>query len=290
MLQDAFLAGVPEAERAGWQVGDLEDALARIVATARAACPGVAVDERTFVHYLGERAAGTPAEWLVELPAGDLYLACGCASGSAAAIALLEQRYFPAIEAIVRGKLSATLADEALQRMREHLFVGAHAHIRDYSGRGELGKWLTITAVRAGLRVVREQRREVAPDDGELDELVDTGGDVELAHLRARYRADFKLAFADAFAELTARERNLLRRNVLDGLGIDAIAELHGIHRSTASRWLTAARDDLIKKTRAALRARLRISPTEVESIFKVLADQVDVTLEGLLRETRGEK
>jgi len=290
VLQDDFIAALPEAERAGWQVGDLEDQLTRIVATARAACPGVVLDERTFVHYLGERAAGTGAEWLVELPAGDLYLACACAAGNPAAIALLEQRYFPAVEAIVRGKLSATLADEALQRVREHLLVGPGAHIRDYAGRGELGKWLTITAVRAGLRVIREQRREVAPDDGELDALVDSGGDVELAHLRARYSADFKLAFADAFAELTARERNLLRHNVLDGLGIDAIAELHGIHRSTASRWLTAARDDLIKRTKAALRARLRISPTEVESILKVLADQVDVTLEGLLRETRGEK
>jgi len=285
VLREAFLDGVPEAERARWDTGDLEATLATVVTTARTACPGVVVADTTFVRYVGERT-GAETSWLLELPAGDLYLACACAAGDAAAIALLEQRYFPAIEAIVRGKLSATLADEALQRLREHLFVG-DAHIRDYAGRGDLGKWLTITAVRAGLRIVRETKREVVADDGELGDLVDTSNEPELALLRAQYREDFKLAFADAFAQLAVRDRNLLRNSVLDRMGIDAIAELHAIHRSTASRWLTAARDDLIKKTKAALRAKLRISPTEVESILKVLADQVDVTLEGLLRETR---
>jgi RNA polymerase sigma-70 factor, ECF subfamily len=287
MLAAAFVDGVPEPDRARWQACDLEPLLERVVATARDACPGVSVDERTFVRYLGERAGDATEAWLLELPAGDLYLACGCAIGNTAALALLEQRHVPAIEAIVRSKLTATLADEALQRVREHLFVGADAHIRDYSGRGELGKWLAITAVRAGLRILRETRREVAADDGDLGHLVDTSGDAELQHLRARYREDFKLAFADAFAELAARDRNLLRASVLDGKGIDAIGELHGIHRSTASRWLAAAREELIKRTKAALRARLQISPAEVESILKVLADQVDVTLEGLLRATR---
>ena len=286
MLRDAFLVGVPEAERASWDaIEGLAAQLEGVVARARNECPNIAIPDAVFVRYLGERAGADPS-WLLELPAGDLYLACACAAGDAAAIALLEQRYFPAIEAIVRGKLSATLADEALQRLREHLFVG-DAHIRDYAGRGDLGKWLTITAVRAGLRIVRETKREVVADDGELGDLVDTSNEPELALLRAQYREDFKLAFADAFAQLAVRDRNLLRNSVLDRMGIDAIAELHAIHRSTASRWLTAARDDLIKKTKAALRAKLRISPTEVESILKVLADQVDVTLEGLLRETR---
>jgi len=287
MLAPEFLDALPRDERARWESDDLETLLERVVEEARAELPAIQLTDATFVRYLAARAAGAPTSWLLDLPAADLYLACACASGDSAAIAALEKRYFAPIEGIVRGKLDDTRAAEAMQRMREHLFVGERPHILDYSGRGELGKWLTITAVRAGLRVVRETKREYSLDDGAAGELVDAS-DVELAHLRTRYQPEFKQAFADAFAQLETRDRNLLRHSVLDGHGVDRIAELYAIHRSTASRWLAAARADLIKRTKAALRARLQVTPTELESILRVMAEQVDVTLEGILRQTRG--
>ena len=286
MLSDAFLDGVPPAERAAWD-GDLEQKLAQVIDAAHEAWPDVVVPDVTFMRFVGERAAGAPSSWLLDLPAGDLYLACACASGDAKALSLVELHYFPPIEGIVRGKLDPTLATEAMQRVREHLFVGERPRILDYSGRGELGKWLTITAVRTGLRVLREGARETALEDEAIGQLVDTSSDVELEHLRQRYQGDFKQAFADAFAQLDARDRNLLRHNVLDGHGVDRIAELYAIHRSTASRWLTSARADLIKRTKAELRARLHISPSELDSLLRALADQIDVTLEGILRHTR---
>lgn len=289
MLAAAFLDALPVEERPRWESGDLQTLLERIVEEARAELPDIQLTDTNFMRYLAERAAGASTSWLLDLPPADLYLACACATGSSAAIIELESRYFPAVEGIVRGKLDSTRAAEAMQRVREHLFVGERPHILDYSGRGDLGKWLTITAVRAGLRVVREAKRDTALDDHTLGELVDAS-DVELAHLRTRYEPEFKQAFADAFAQLEARDRNLLRHSVLDGHGVDRIAELYGIHRSTASRWLAAARADVIKRTKAALRARLQVSPSELESILRVLAEQVDVTLEGILRHTRDEK
>lgn len=288
MLSNAFLDGVPPAERAQWQTGDLERELASVLEAAREAWPDVAVPDVTFMRFVGERAAGAPRSWLLDLPAGDLWLACACARGDATALGHIEREYVPAIDGIVRGRLDPTLAAEAMQRVRELLFVGERPRILDYSGRGELGKWLTITAVRTGLRVLREGARETALDDSELGALVDTSADPELEHLRQRYQAEFKQAFADAFAQLEARERNLLRHNVLDGHGVDRIAQLYAIHRSTASRWLTAARAELIKRTKAELRTRLHISPSELDSLLRALADQIDVTLEGILRATRG--
>ena len=285
MLGTHFLDAVPPQERERWQTIDLEGVLASIVATARRDRDDIAIDEFLFSRFLGERAAGADTRWLLELPAEDLLLAFAAGHGDGRAVAIIESRYFPTIEAIVRGKLNATLATEAMQRVREHLFVGDAPHILDYAGRGELAKWLTITAVRAGLRVVREAKRDTAFDEQNLDALVDTSTDVELAHLRARYQAEFKLAFADAFAALEARERNLLRHSVLDGHGVDRIGELYGVHKSTASRWLASARENLVKGTKLALRKRLQISPTEVESILRVLADQIDVTIEKILRE-----
>jgi RNA polymerase sigma-70 factor, ECF subfamily len=287
-LRTDFLNAVTPSERSRWDTPQLETELARIVDAARVCHPEVTVDSSTFMHYLAERAATAPAGWLAELPAGDLYLACACANSNVAAITVVERCHFPRVESIVRGKLDATLADEAMQRVREHLFVGERPHISDYAGRSELGKWLTITAVRAGLRVLRDTHRETSLDEPELDALVGTSADVELQHLRSRYRADFKAAFADAFSKLEPRERRLLRHSIVDGLGVEAIATLHGIHKSTASRWLTSARDTLIKSTKRLLRTRLAISPTECDSILRLLADQVDVTLEGILRETTG--
>jgi len=284
MLADHFLRAVPVDEREHWQVVDLEGVLASIVATARHDCDEIEVADLSFMRFLGERAAGVDASWLLELPAEDLLLACAAGAGDATAISIIETRYFPTIESIVRGKLDPTVASEAMQRVREHLFVGERPHILDYAGRGELAKWLTITAVRAGLRIVREAKREIAIDEPNLDAFVDASTDIELAHLRARYRPELKLAFADAFAALEARERNLLRHSVLDGHGVDRIGELYGIHRSTASRWLASARENLVKGTKTALRKRLQISPTEVESILRVLADQIDVTIETILR------
>jgi RNA polymerase sigma-70 factor (ECF subfamily) len=288
VLSVAFLDGVPASERAAWETADLEQRLAQIVQAGRDAWPDLHVTDVAFVRFVGERAAGAPASWLLDLPAADLYLACGCAAGDAAALAAFETHYVPPILGIVSGKLDPTLANEAMQRMREHLFVGERPHILDYAGRGDLDKWLTITAVRAGLRVLRESARDTALEQERIGQLVDTSLDPELAHLRDRYQTDFKQAFADAFAQLDVRERNLLRHSVLDGHGVDRIAELYAIHRSTASRWLTAARAELIKRTKAELRSRLRITPTELDSLLRALADQIDITLEGILRATRG--
>ena len=291
-LVESFLAPMTEAERSRWESSpELAERLDHIATTARSGCGEIVLAADTFMRFLGEKAAGLSPQWLVELPAVDLYLACACGRGDAAAIAVVEKTYFPGIAAIVRGKLGTpSLADEAMQRMREHLFVASAerpAHILDYGGRGALGKWLAITAVRAGLRTIRETRRETELDDAQLGRIVDGAGDIELAHLRDRYEPEFKQAFAEAFAALSARERNLLRHSVLDALGVEAIADLHNVNKSTVSRWLTRAREQLMKDTRVALRKRLRITATEAESILRLLADQADLSLQTILRATK---
>src|SRR5262249_22575106 len=181
-LVEPFLTSLDGAERSRWEaIPDLAMRLEQIVATARQEIPTVSLPDEAFARYLGERAPGGDTPWLAQLPAADLYLACACGRGDAAAVAVVEARYFPAVRAIVRGRLGApTLADEAMQRVREHLFVGDRPHILDYAGRGALAKWLAITAVRAGLRVIRETKRETALDDDALGRIVDTSGDVAL--------------------------------------------------------------------------------------------------------------
>src|SRR5678815_5925571 len=98
MLADHFLRAVPVDEREHWQVVDLEGVLASIVASARHDCDEIDVADVSFVRFLGERAAGVDASWLLELPAEDLLLACAAGAGDATAISIIETRYFPTIE------------------------------------------------------------------------------------------------------------------------------------------------------------------------------------------------
>jgi RNA polymerase sigma-70 factor (ECF subfamily) len=76
----------------------------------------------------------------------------------------------------------------------------------------------------------------------------------------------------------------LLRLSVIDGLGIDQLAAIFHVHRSTAARRLEAARDALVAVTRERMRATLAITDSELESILRMLHSLTDLTL-GNLRE-----
>ena len=57
------------------------------------------------------------------------------------------------------------------------------------------------------------------------------------------------------------------------------------LHRATAARRLAAARAALVKGTRTAMRARLRVDGAELESILRLIESQVHVSVERLLRD-----
>ena len=78
--------------------------------------------------------------------------------------------------------------------------------------------------------------------------------------IELRHRAEFRRAFNDAAAQLTDRERTLLRYRFYDGLSIDEICVLYRVHGATIARWLAAIREDLFEATRARLIRRLAIS------------------------------
>jgi RNA polymerase sigma-70 factor (ECF subfamily) len=102
--------------------------------------------------------------------------------------------------------------------------------------------------------------------------------------LKQRYRRELKAAFAAAFATLDARSRNVLRSHYLEGLNIDEIGVLNGVHRTTAARWRADARQSLLKATRRQLQESLGANVTEVDSILRMIRSQLDVSLSRLLR------
>ena len=273
-LSSAFAGGAGlDAER------DLEAALAALVARAAAAWPGVRVDGAAFAAFLGRRVS---PDALADARAEDLWIACACASGDPAALAVVEARYLPDVDAAL-GKmgLGQDRIAEVKQGLRRLLFVGDGAsppRIGDYRGAGDLRAWMRVTAMRAALKLIRKDGRETASDDALLAARAPED-DPELAYMKATYRAAFKTAFQEALESLDARERTLLKQQVVDGLGIDELGALYDVHRATAARWVASAREKLLSRTRRTFMLRARISNDECESIMRMVQSQLDVSL-----------
>jgi RNA polymerase sigma-70 factor (ECF subfamily) len=274
----------------------LGDRLARLEAEGRTAWPGLAVEPAAFASHLGERVALEGADLAAALEAlegADLYLACACAAGQPGALQAFEAAYGETVAAFVARVSSAPgFASEVLQLLRQRIFVGtaeAPPRIRSYAGRGPLAGWVGIAAQRIALNLLEGEKaearaRERAVADGIAAEL-----DPELRYLRDRYRAAFESAFERAMGRLGARERALLRLQLVGGLTLEQIGAMYKVNASTVSRWIAAVRESLLGETERLLRAELPLSPPEFASLARVLVSQIDVSVVRLLREGDGE-
>lgn len=260
----------------------LDAELASAVARAHAAWPDVSMPDEDFAGELAARipAEETPLDALRAMRVEDVYLAVACASGDAAAIAEVERRYVPELRRALGGMGLAEVSEEAVQAMREELFVGAagaRPRIANYSGRGDLRRWLRVVAGRMGLRLAAARPRAELPlqDSG----AVAANADVEIDYLKRTYGEAFRPAFREALESLTARERLLLKQRFSHSLSLDEIASMNGVHTSTASRWVSDARERLVTATRERMMSRLNVGRAEAESILRLIQSQLDVTL-----------
>ncbi len=280
-LASAFLAASTERAPAGPGLGD---ALARLLAASRAAWPDVHLDDMTFVRHVAERVADAPLPGALEaLHGSDLYLACACSLGGPQAIAAFERAYTAKIDAyIARVARTPESKDEVRQNVREALLVG-HAGrpptIAAYTGRGPLGAWVRVTAVRAALRLVRRTRADPL-DSGEMLDLRSPENDPELELLKRRYAAEVREAFLATLQSLSFDERNVLRLHHLDGLTIEEVGTTYRVSRATAARWLAHAREKILAETRKRLKEKLGIHEHEVDSLMGLAASRLPLSLQ----------
>ena len=272
------------------RISDVE--LSSLWRAARAEWPTVDVDAADFAAYVGEReregVGDVDAKGADPARAGDLYLACACARGDAAALAAFEEAYFPEIDlAARRVGGTAPPADELRQILRHRFFVAeadARPKIVEYTGRGALRVWVRIAAMRTALNLAVKEAREVALESDALAILVGAGDDPELTYMKRVYTDAFKSAFAGAFAELASRERNLLRYAFGKSLTVDAIGALYGVHRATAARWVAQAHARLVEKMCGRLAAL--IGKKDLSSVLGLLDSRLQITLDRYLKGT----
>jgi RNA polymerase sigma-70 factor (ECF subfamily) len=269
----------------------LESELAEELAMAKSYWSELAVEPAAAIAYLAARMQVSEVPGVEEvrgalatLVVADLVLCCALAAGDAQALRIFERAFGQEIErAVGRIDSSGDLRSEVRQVLRDKLFVageGERLGIESYAGRGPLGRWLWVMATREALMSRRRLHRETPLVD--LDAQI-ADGNLELDFLKREYRAEFRIAFAEAMTGLSAKERNLLRYHFVQTLTIDQIGAIYRVHRVTAFRWLRSARQALVAATRSRVAKRLDVQPAEVDSILRLVQSQLELSVERVL-------
>jgi len=247
----------------------------------RAAWADVQLGADTFAAHVLRLGAEVDRE-----PHSDLYLACACAHDDAAAHAAFDRAFLSEIgKHIRRIDPAGELIDEVQQLLRERLLVaraGERPRIAEYSGRGPLAAWVRVAAVRVAVDLRRKRGTDPAAL-GDAEHLAAADLDPETALIRARYQRDYETALREALAELSAKQRNLLRMHFVDGMTVDRIGVAYRVHRATAARWIVDLRRQLLDATYHRLGARLHLSPAEFASLTAIVRSELHLSLGGLL-------
>jgi RNA polymerase sigma-70 factor, ECF subfamily len=258
---------------------------------AQAAWPSVALDFQRFVAHaqqigfsLGiDGAAADPAN------AADLFLACAAGLGDRAAIEALDERYIaPARHTLKRLDARPEFIDDVIQELRTKLLLPPEPRILRYGGRGPLLAWIRVAATRIAIDSLRSVREVVGREarDPEALEQVDFGPEVQL--LRAAYREAFQDAMSAAVGALSPKDRNLLRRHLIDHMTLEEMAAPYNVHPATVARRLMGLREEIARSVREhlAVRHRSQGGATSLESLAQAIRSEVYVSLAPFLGKT----
>lgn len=281
-LREAFLGSLAPEVRATWSgVADLETTLQRAAQCARPPSPCPAPDPIAHVAALARRVGEGEADiaMIDALDHASIALAEACASGDPHAIAAFRATHLEDItRAIVRTRAPDPLLDDIRQIVLAKLLPPG-GRIARFGGRGELRNWLRAVAVRETISVLRSSAGESMRDELPLE--LAGPADLERSAVRADAREHLASALRAAFDALDDEDRTVLRYRFTDGLTLDQLAVVLGVHRATAARWLARIRDDLAR----AMRRRLEqsgMARAEVDGLVAV--SNLEVSLGGLLR------
>jgi RNA polymerase sigma-70 factor, ECF subfamily len=261
------------------------DELKATFARGRAAHPDLDLSEQAFARFMARATKETSAADRVQLPMEDLYLACACAEEVPGAAATFERKLGPVVRrAVARVLATSGEREEAEQRTRYHLLVrteGGPPKIATYRGEGPLASWVTVAAIRLAVsmgRVATSERRLLAKTAGEA-----ASENPELVLMKEELRTEFESAVRTALARLSDRERLVLRLYLVSGMTLTGIGKTFGVTQQTISRWLAAARADVLDDVQQALKLRLQLPGGAMSSIARLLMSQLDISISRLL-------
>ncbi len=251
-----------------------------LVAEARTALPTLAVADDLLVAHVAQAVESAGGAAGLHVP--DLVLARVCGAGDRAALAHFHATFRGEIAgALSRLRADRDFVDEVTQAVNEKLFVGAAPRVLEYRGRGTLRAWLRAVVVCTALNARRRKITEPPPwpSDDPLLEVAAPARDPETQDLLARFGAAYKQAVHDALADLAPEDRNVLRLSLLEGLGIDALAGVYGVHRATVARWIARSQRAVADGARRRLGEATRLSDAELASVARACHGELSLSL-----------
>lgn len=279
----------------GRPIEGADAALAGAVARARRARPDLGIADEIFVTHLARHLGAEPdlTAALAATHVEDLYLACACVAGVAAALATLDADVLPRALAYVRkvDRRAEAVLDDVAQALRVRLLVrepGKEPAIASYAGRAPLDAWLRVAAVREARHVLRRVagKREVAQVRDRSDTR-QTGsprsGSPERAYLQREGLASMGATLERVLRALDERERVLLRLYFVEGMSLANLGRIYHVHESTMARRVQTLRGRLL----ADVKRDLALDSANLESIVALVESQLDVHLSAVLRASK---
>ena len=209
----------------------------------------------------------------------DIYLACACAAGDPGALAAFEREHLTQVRSnVARIGLRSDLLDELRQRLRVRLLADRPPRIASYAGVGPLWAWVRVASIRIAVDVMAADASSPS-EDGRLvsNALPAVVPEDEVA--RAAYGPLIQRALEAAIAELSPRDKSVMRFHFLEQLTLDAVANIYRVHRATVARWLVSIKRGLLRAVRARLSVDLGTSPSEFRSLLEVVMSDLRISL-----------
>lgn len=257
----------------------------QLYAQAAASWPGVVLSEASFQERLSqlENDTGKRAE---ELAVRDIYLACACLHGVAAAhkhlLALCER-----VAATIYRASPAPKVEELRQELAALVTAKGESgavRLSKYTGKSSLYSWLRTCAIRLLPGVSPQEPSEIL-DEGALEQLVVEALGPASSSERAGVVALAKRSLDQALGTISERGRVVLRQKLALNWSVDQIGAEHGVHRATAARWVESAKDELRNVLLDVLREELGQSSAVFDSICAQISDSLFSTLARHLRQ-----
>jgi hypothetical protein len=134
-------------------------------------------------------------------------------------------------------------------------------------------------AARVALDAIRSRNARKLHHADLPDRLAQTDSSPLNDIVKSRYRDSFQRALKHAIHALPARERNLLRLQLVGRCSIDQLGRMYLVHRATAARWLENARNRVFESVRQQMKLEHHLSDGEFDSIARGVRSQLDLSI-----------
>jgi RNA polymerase sigma-70 factor (ECF subfamily) len=279
------MAGIGESGPIG------EQPIAEAFRAAVERWPDIQLGWQQFEAYVCARTTASDPDHALDANVDDLhleslFLCCACVNGDAQACRAFDATYRSTIrDAIARIDTNFAFVDEIAALCLDKLLVGSPPRLAQYTGYGPLRAWVKTAASRAALDAKRQHKRlpHVQLDVVVSISPIPASMSPESMLFCRRHARDIVAALEQAIAKLDNEEQSLLRLHYAEGLSIDAIGDLKGVHRATAARWLQKVRASVELTVKTELEKNCGLDPSEIASLIKGTREYQEARLRDVL-------